>query len=187
MEVDWNNLSVVIPLIVLLVTLIFNLFKERRDRNYQYRPTATLYTVNTTELNNDDTYLMYNDDIVRIDFQSKGVFLKLTNISDPPMLNVLVDVHYSNDRLTQKYQIYLIEKQKSFIIPISNTNVQNGTHDIMDKFNKIHITYRSLSGQKYFARIMSSGKITVVAKRFLFSREKILSTKSNRISEFRKS
>jgi hypothetical protein len=185
LKTDWGNLAVVIPLIVLMVTLIFNLFKERRDRNYQYRPIATFYTITNTALNTENNYIMYNDGILPVDYQNEGVFLNIKNISDPPMLNVLVDVYYGNGRPIQKYQVYLIEKQNSFIIPISSVNEQNGTHVIMDNFSKIQITYRSLSGQKYIAKIMSDGKISVIAKRLLIGREKIFSIKSGRNSEFR--
>ncbi|MBU8905994.1 hypothetical protein [Desertibacillus haloalkaliphilus] len=180
-----DNFQVVIPLIVVMITLLFNAFKERRDRNYQFRPIPTIFSIVRLEPERGigKTNILYNDNIMNIDVIDEGHFLKITNISEPPMLSVSVSVTYKNGYQPELYNIYLIEKEESYIIPISKKDLKGESER---KLEEVFLKYRSLSGQKLLARFNHDGKIEVVAKRFGFLNEKFISIKSRAKSEFKK-
>jgi hypothetical protein len=183
--ITWGNFQIVIPLIVVLVTLIYNAGKEKRDRNYQFRPVPLFLTLNDLRPEKKEgCHILYNEEILPIDNQNGGHFFKITNISDPPMLSVTINIRYKDNFPEQKYQILLIEKEQTFIIPISNVDLRNDKSEWKNELKDINITYRSLSGQKYSATSSWDGKVNVIAKNKLFLNEKIISTNRDRKSRF---
>ncbi|WP_084245198.1 hypothetical protein [Planomicrobium okeanokoites] len=187
MTIDWTGLTIAIPLIVLVVTLIFSLRKEKRDRDYQYRPVPSILGVTSRIRESSDSskfFILYNDEVMDVDKEERGNFLELTNIASSPMLNVLIDVEYEASVKSQKYQILSIQQGESFIIPVSRLHLVDEKETPLWKRKKITITFRSLSGQKHRAVSLPDGQITIKAKNNGFYTQTIVSTENDRNSHF---
>lgn len=183
--VTWGNFQIVIPLIVVIVTLIYNSGKEKRDRNYQFRPVPLFLALNDLRPEKkNNSHILFNDAILNIDNQNGGHFFKIANISKHPMLSVKVNIKYKDNFPEQKYQILLIEEGQSYLMPISDVKLNDENNEWKNELKVITITYRSLSGQKFIAINSWDGKVSVKAKKMLFFHEKIISTEADRKSKY---
>lgn len=186
---SWETVSILIPLIVLLVTTFFSLRKEKRDRDFEYRPIPSAITVlsQNGKLNESAEYfILFNDSVMDIREEVEGHFLAVTNVAPFPMLNVVIEVEYEGDFETQKYQVLLIQKGQYFLVPVSGLNYENREIVTRLKNKEIKMTFRSLSGQKYEVSILPSGKTVVTAKNKLYPNEVIISTEDEANSKFKK-
>lgn len=183
---NWENFSVVIPIIVLIVTLLFNMRKEKRDRDYEHRPIASFHSLNDLRTEKViGNHLMLNEEVSDLYHSNSGHYFKINNVCKSPMLNVSVIVKYKDSFPKQHYQILIIEENQSFIVPVSKLNSKD-TSKWENELDEIKITYRSLSGQKYTVKYSHDGKLTVQAHRHIIFYETIISSEGNKKTKFEK-